>query len=173
MCVFVLCSFCDFLLAEGCHFCVCVCKRSDLHSFFSRVEGYIQRAWQEFFGALRILTSIAIFLVVEALNYVTNHVARPLFLGVVIMTGNRLVKPVLAGLFNLILQPFVIFSWNFVSGVRHVCQPLIDILGGVTSKLAVLLQAFRLVEVNLGDEYLQSRRGVSAGRGARQDGEVV
>ena len=136
-----------------------------------RVEGYVQRGWQEFFGVLRILTSIVVFLVVEALNYVTNHVARPLFLGVVVMTGNRLVKPLLAGLFNLILQPLVIFSWNLASGVRQLCQPLIDILGGVTSRLAVILQAFRLVEVNLGDDYLQSRRGL--GRGSRFDSEVV
>ena len=137
------------------------------------MEGYVQRGWQEFFGALRILTSIAVFLVVEALNYITNHVARPLFLGVVVMTGNRLIKPVLAGLFNLILQPFVIFLWNFVSGVRHVCQPVIDILGGIMSKFAILLQAFRLEEVNLGDDYLQSRRVVGAGRSARYGSEVV
>jgi hypothetical protein len=135
---------------------------------FLRVEGYAKRGWQEFFAVLRIITSIFVLLAVEALQYVTNYIARPLLLGVLSMMGNRLVKPLLAGLFNLVIQPFLIFSWNVASGVRHVLNPLIDVLGAVTSKLAVLLQAFRLVEVNQGSDHYNRLR-VDRGPGREVD----
>ncbi|XP_070207345.1 uncharacterized protein [Littorina saxatilis] len=138
-----------------------------------RVEKLMKRGLQEFYGALRIVTSFIVLLVLETLSFVVGHIARPLVMGVIATAGNQLVKPVLAGAFNFIVQPFTIFAWNVLSGLRHVCQPVIDILDAVMSKCAILLRSFRLVEVNLGDEYFQSRKGVVFGRGGRYSSEVV
>nr|KAG5688890.1 hypothetical protein BaRGS_016458 [Batillaria attramentaria] len=138
-----------------------------------KVETYVRRGWQEFFGALRIVTSIAILLAVEAVNYAINHIASPIFLGVVTTIGNRLLKPLLAAAFNLLLQPVIIFSWNVLSGIRHVFQPVVDVLGAVMSKLAILVQAFRLVEVSLGEDYLlRHKKVIGLGSGARHNIEV-
>ncbi|XP_076451410.1 uncharacterized protein LOC143287334 [Babylonia areolata] len=142
-----------------------------------KMEGYIKRGWQEFFGVLRIVTSVFVSLVVEAVNFITDHIFRPLFVGLLTTSGNRLVKPLLAGLFNLLLQPLVIFLWNLASGLRHACQPLIDIFGGFLAKVTLLVQAFRLVEVNGGGSGgLPNQRvmGLEGGvGGGRRRSEVV
>ena len=153
------------MCVSGVMACVGMCPVPYCFNHSYRVEGYIRRGWQEFFGVLRVLTSILTFLMIEALSYIANHIARPLLLGVIMTTGNRLIKPLLAGIFSVLLQPIIIFLWNLVSGLRHVTQPLIDIFGAIVTKLATLLQAFRLVDVNLGLEYLHNRRVLNDGGG--------
>ncbi|KAL8601448.1 hypothetical protein ACOMHN_042452 [Nucella lapillus] len=148
-----------------------------MSSIAEKWEKLIQRGLREFFGVLRIIVSVAIFLVVETTHFLTNHVARPIFLGVIVTVGNHLLKPVLAGVFSLILQPALIFLWNVFSGARNASRPLVDVLGSVMAKCAILLQSFRLVEVNWGSRGDDSSRGVRVvgwGRGAiGGEGEVV
>ena len=100
---------------------------------------------------MRIVTSIVVFLLVELSDFLINHVLRPLLMAYMVTVGNNLVKPLLAALFSLVLQPFLVFLWNVFSGIRHVCQPVLEIVGSLMTQGAILLRAFRLVEVNCGD----------------------
>ena len=136
------------------------------------MEVVFRRSSQEIFGLARIITSLPVVVATEAVNFVAEHVIRPLILGALKTVSNLMLKPLLAGTFSLILQPIFVFTWNTVNGLRQILSPVVDVLGSVMSKCGALLQSFRLVEVNLGTQKHSSRRcavcSLSGGR-ERQD----
>lgn len=69
--------------------------------------------------------------------------------GLLTTVGDHVLKPFLVGVFNSLLQPLLLFLLNVLCSVRNLTYPLIDILKGICLQLAVVLQAFRLVEVNI------------------------
>ena len=64
------------------------------------------------------------------------------------MVGDHFLKPYLALVFNRIIQPTLIFSWNVLTGIRNLLQPLMDISSVFIAQLGSLLRAFRLFELN-------------------------
>ena len=69
-------------------------------------------------------------------------------MGLLTTFGDYLYKPVLAAFFNAILQPMAVFLYNIGVGLRTIMTPLIDIMRSVFTQIAMLLRAFRLVELN-------------------------
>lgn len=133
-----------------------------------RVERYVRRMWQEVFSVLRILASFIVVFTTELIHFGTSFVLRPLLVGIIASFGNQLIKPLLASVFSMIIQPIFIFMWNIMSAIKNLLMPAIDILGSITSRLSILFASLRLVEVNLAGtsrghnpdkEYLQRRDG--------------
>ncbi|XP_043377339.1 uncharacterized protein LOC119565294 isoform X4 [Chelonia mydas] len=112
-------------------------------------EKVIQQNLREFFGLLRILMNVVLVFLIELVRFLGKSVFQVLVVGLLTTVGDHVLKPFLVGVFNSLLQPLLLFLLNVLCSVRNLTYPLIDILKGICLQLAVVLQAFRLVEVNI------------------------
>ena len=119
-----------------------------VYLLFPRSEKWLHYFWQEFFSTLRIITDFAFIFVLELLRFIFHYVALRVLGGVLIVTGDHFLKPLLAVLFNSVIQPSLIFTRNVLAGVKNLLQPLMDITNSFISQLGSLLRAFRLFELN-------------------------
>lgn len=113
-----------------------------------RSEKWLHYFWQEFFSTVRIITDFAFIFVLELLRFVFHYVVLRVLGGIIIVVGDHFLKPYLALVFNSIIQPAFIFTWNVLSGIRNLLQPLMDISSVFITQLGSLLRAFRLFELN-------------------------
>ncbi|XP_076115275.1 uncharacterized protein LOC143083034 [Mytilus galloprovincialis] len=113
-----------------------------------KFERILIRIYQEFFGVIRIITSIAILLLVETLNYVLKYVLQPLVVGVLGTIGEFFFKPLLSIFFNGFVQPFGIFLWNAAVSFRHMFGPLGDILRRILKEVSMCCKSFKPIEIH-------------------------
>lgn len=113
-----------------------------------KVERVLKRIYQEFFGAIRILTSIAIILIVELLNFVLKHILQPLIVGILGTLGEFFCKPLLSILFNGFVQPFGIFLWNAAVSFRHMFGPIGDILRRILKEFAMCCRSIKPIQIH-------------------------
>ncbi|XP_019639836.1 PREDICTED: uncharacterized protein LOC109481690 [Branchiostoma belcheri] len=111
-------------------------------------EVLVRRGVQEMFGVLRLLVDVFVILAVELARFVFRQILQNLVVGLVVVMGDHFFKPLVAAVFNSFLQPVLMLLWNVATATRTVFGPLVDILRGVALQIAVVLRAFRLVEVN-------------------------
>lgn len=113
-----------------------------------RVERVLKRIYQEFFGVIRIITSIAILLIVELLNFVLKHILQPLIIGVFGTLGEFFCKPLLSICFNGFVQPLGIFFWNAAVSFRHMFGPIGDILRRILKEFAMCCTSFKPIQIH-------------------------
>ncbi|XP_022111753.1 uncharacterized protein LOC110991005 [Acanthaster planci] len=111
-------------------------------------EKLVRRGVQEVFAALRIFVDFLLILILELLRFLAYNVFGLLFVGLLTTFGDYFFKPVLAAMFNSILQPLAVFLYNVGMALKTIFGPLIDIFRALLIQFAMLLRAFRLVEVN-------------------------
>ncbi|CAH1256103.1 Hypp1589 [Branchiostoma lanceolatum] len=111
-------------------------------------EVMVRRGVQELFGVMRLLVDVFVILAVELARFVFRQVVQNLLIGLLVVMGDHFVKPLVAALFNSFLQPVLMLLWNVATATRTVFGPVVDILRGVALQFAVVLRAFRLVELN-------------------------
>lgn len=114
---------------------------------FCRLEQIFQRIWQEFFGALRIVTSFFILFVVEMFKYIIKYVFQPIFIGIFITTGDYVMKPVLSVLFNGFMHPTGVFCWNCCVTTKVVCNPIVEILRKILLQFAMCCRSVRCAQI--------------------------
>ncbi len=114
----------------------------------SRVETLSRRGIQEFFGALQIIIDFFIIFTVESIRFILRQFGRKLIGGTLTAFGDFLTKPVFSALFNSIIQPFFVLIWNIMHGIRKLLEPILILSRELFSQVALVLGAFRLVEVN-------------------------
>lgn len=112
-----------------------------------RLETIFQRIWQEFFGALRIVTSFFILFVVELFKYIIKYVFQPIFIGIFITTGDYVMKPVLSVLFNGFMHPTGVFCWNCCVTTKVVCNPIVEILRKILLQFAMCCRSVRCAQI--------------------------
>ncbi|XP_033751740.1 uncharacterized protein LOC117335690 [Pecten maximus] len=113
-----------------------------------KAEMVLQRIYQEFFGLLRILTSVVILLIVELLKYIIKYILQPLIVGVFGTLGDYIAKPLFSLAFNGFVHPFGVFMWNCFMTLRHMFSPIAEILRKVFIQLAMLCRSIRCVEIH-------------------------
>ncbi|PFX22587.1 uncharacterized protein LOC111334055 [Stylophora pistillata] len=123
-------------------------KEAYMKGVADRSEKWLHYFWQEFFSTVRIITDFAFIFVLELLRFVFHYVLLRVLGGIIIVVGDHFLKPYLALVFNSIIQPAFIFTWNVLSGIRNLLQPLMDISSVFITQLGSLLRAFRLFELN-------------------------
>jgi len=123
-------------------------KEAYMKKVADRSEKWLHYFWQEFFSTVRIITDFAFIFVLELLRFIFHYVVLRVLGGIMILTGDHFLKPLLAVLFNSIIQPSFIFTRNILAGVKNLLQPLMDITNGFLAQLSSLLRAFRLFELN-------------------------
>ncbi|WAR03495.1 hypothetical protein MAR_010053 [Mya arenaria] len=112
-----------------------------------KVDKIMQRVWQEMFAVLRILLSVVIWFTVELARFLARHIFQPIIIGVFVTLGDFLMKPFLSAVFNGFVQPLSIFFWNVFTGMRHMFNPIGEILRKVFEQLAMLFSSIRLFEI--------------------------
>ncbi|XP_078512290.1 uncharacterized protein LOC144771921 isoform X2 [Lissotriton helveticus] len=111
-------------------------------------EKLIRRCWREVFGLLGIFANLVTVFLIELITFLSKSIFQMLAVGMMTAVGDHIIKPFLVALFNNILQPVLIFLLNILTGLRDLTYPFIDVLNGVCLQFAMILQAFRLVEVH-------------------------
>ncbi|XP_032895895.1 uncharacterized protein LOC116985303 isoform X2 [Amblyraja radiata] len=107
----------------------------------------IRHCWRELFAVVRILMNVVTLFLIELVNFLSRAFIEILVAGLLTAIGDHVLKPLLATLFNSLLQPIMIFQLNIFTGIRNLLNPLIDIIRRLIMQIAALLHAFRLVEV--------------------------
>ncbi|XP_060074504.1 uncharacterized protein LOC132554214 [Ylistrum balloti] len=113
-----------------------------------KAEMVLQRVYQEFFGLLRIITSVVILLIIELLKYIIKYIIQPLIVGVFGTVGDYVAKPLFTLAFNGFVHPFGVFMWNCFMTLRHMFSPISEILKKVFVQLAMLCRSIRCVEIH-------------------------
>ncbi|XP_051890031.1 uncharacterized protein LOC127580504 [Pristis pectinata] len=112
-------------------------------------DDVIRHCWRELFAVVRILVNVVSLFLIELVNFLSRSFIQILVAGLLTVIGDHMLKPLLATLFNSLLQPIMIFLLNIFTSIRNLLNPLIDIIRRLVMQIAALLHAFRLVEVNL------------------------
>ncbi|XP_033095546.1 uncharacterized protein LOC117100104 isoform X2 [Anneissia japonica] len=111
-------------------------------------ETLVRRGVQEFFAAFRILVDFILILLLETMRFVAFNILQTLIVGIFNVFGDYLLKPILAALFNSILQPLSTFVYNVAIATRTVMTPIGDIIKVILTPFIMLVKAFRLFEIN-------------------------
>ena len=113
-------------------------------TFFScRSEVILQRFWREVFGVLQILINFFIIFTLELFKTIIRSV-RYLLTGILYTTGDHFVKPLVAAIFNNIVQPFSVLLLNIFTILTNLLKPILALTREILSQVAIPLQAFRL-----------------------------
>lgn len=92
-------------------------------------------------------------------SFVLYSIFRAIIVGFFQTTSDYLLKPVLAVIFNGLLQPMFVFAQNIFQSINSTTSPLTDVLVNIAKPFIECLRAIRLVDVkNLNKEprYLQA-----------------
>ncbi|XP_057662091.1 uncharacterized protein LOC130897323 isoform X2 [Diorhabda carinulata] len=116
--------------------------------FAEKTEAYTTKFWAEIFGSFNIGCSFLISLILQFVRFFLYSILRPLTVGLIQLISDYFFKPILTTLFNAVIQPVLIFFYNIVTSLRDICDPLAEAIGYFFREFAVLIRAFRIIEVN-------------------------
>ncbi|XP_071501446.1 uncharacterized protein [Diadema antillarum] len=111
-------------------------------------ERAVRRCAQEIFATLRILVDLILIFLLEGLRFFLYNVIGALLVGLTLGFGNYFLRPFAAALFNGLCQPIAMFFFNVGVATRTATQPFIEVLHKMLSVVAMVIRAFRLVEIN-------------------------
>lgn len=111
-----------------------------------RTIGYATRFWSEFFGSIHIGVAFVITFILQTYRFLLYSLVNTLLVGILHMTSDYLLKPILTALFNGFVQPPIIFCFNVLSSVRDVLEPVADTLNNFMKPLATVGRSVRLVD---------------------------
>lgn len=112
-----------------------------------RTENYTTKFWAEMFGTLHIGFSFCTSFCLQFCRFITVSLIRPLTVGLMQVSSDYLLKPLLATVFNAVLQPPLIFLKNLAVSFRDFVRPLAESIGFFLREIATVFSAFRFVEV--------------------------
>lgn len=112
-----------------------------------RTEAYTTKFWAELFGTFNIGFSFLTSFVLQFLRFILYTIVRPLTVGILQLTSDYFLKPLLCAIFNAVIQPILIFLYNIASSVRDFCDPVAEAVGFFIRELSTPIRAFRIVEV--------------------------
>ncbi|XP_069485648.1 uncharacterized protein [Ambystoma mexicanum] len=113
-----------------------------------RSEKLIRRGFREVFGLLGIFANLMTVFLIELISFLSKTVFQVLAVGLLTVIGDHIIKPFLVALFNSVLQPILIFLQNILRSLQNLTYPFIDVLKSVSLQIAIVIRAFRLVEVH-------------------------
>ncbi|KAH8300479.1 hypothetical protein KR018_008489 [Drosophila ironensis] len=113
-----------------------------------RANTYATHFWAELFGILHIAVAFVVAFILQSYRFLLYSLVNSLIVGLMNMTADYLVKPVLTMLFNGFLQPPLILLYNILCSLRDILEPVAQTLDNFMKPLATVLRSFRLVDVN-------------------------
>ncbi|KAH8294110.1 hypothetical protein KR054_008409 [Drosophila jambulina] len=119
-----------------------------------RATTYATHFWAELFGLLHIGVAFVVAFVLQSYRFVLYSLVNTLIVGLLHMTSDYLVKPLLTMIFNGYLQPPLIFLYNVLCSMRDILEPVAESINNFMKPLATVGNSVRLADVN----YRQIRR---------------
>ncbi|BFF97346.1 uncharacterized protein DMAD_05780 [Drosophila madeirensis] len=113
-----------------------------------RATTYATHFWAELFGLLHIAVAFVVAFILQSYRFVLYSLVNTLLVGLLHLTSDYVLKPVLTTLFNGFLQPPLILVYNILCSLRDITEPLGDALGHFLNPLATVCGSLRLVDVN-------------------------
>ena len=95
---------------------------------------------------LRIIANLAIIFILELFKFLLVTFVQKLTIGLIVLMGDYLLKPVLSNFFNSLIQPVFIFILNLFLGLKRLLRPVTAIIADVLEPVSNLLKSFRLFE---------------------------
>eukprot|EP00099_Drosophila_melanogaster_P021927 NP_649257.1 uncharacterized protein Dmel_CG3698 [Drosophila melanogaster] len=113
-----------------------------------RATTYATHFWAELFGLLHIAVAFVVAFILQSYRFVLYSLVNTLIVGLLHMTSDYLLKPLLTMLFNGYLQPPLIFLYNVLCSARDILDPVATTLNNLMKPLATVGGSIRLVDVN-------------------------
>ncbi|XP_073838944.1 uncharacterized protein [Musca autumnalis] len=110
-----------------------------------RTTDYATRFWAEVFGSLHIGVAFIVCFILQCYRFILYSVINTLLVGLLHMTSDYLLKPLLAVAFNGYLQPPMIFCFNVLASLRDILEPIAETLNNFMKPLATVGRSVRLV----------------------------
>ncbi|XP_050507487.1 uncharacterized protein LOC126885104 [Diabrotica virgifera virgifera] len=112
-----------------------------------RTEAYTTKFWAELFGSFNIGCSFFMSFVLQSIRFLLYSILKPLTVGIIQIVSDYFFKPMLTTLFNSVIQPILILFYNILTSIRDIFKPVAEAIGYFIREIAVLVGAFRIVEV--------------------------
>lgn len=112
-----------------------------------RTSDYATHFWAEVFGSLHIGVTFLVTFILQSYRFILYSLINTLMVGMLQMTSDYLIKPLLTVLFNGYLQPPLIFCLNILSSIRDMLQPIADAVNSFMKPVATVGRSVRLVHV--------------------------
>lgn len=103
--------------------------------------------WAELYGSLHIVVAFVVAFFLQTFRFILYSIIRPVLVGVVQMTADYLIKPMLTVMFNGLLQPPLVLAFNVFTSVCDMMEPLARMCGHFLKPVADTLRAIRFVEI--------------------------
>ncbi|KAH8240086.1 hypothetical protein KR032_011151 [Drosophila birchii] len=113
-----------------------------------RATTYATHFWAELFGLLHIAVAFVVAFILQSYRFVLFSLVNTLIVGLLHMTSDYLVKPLLTMLFNGYLQPPLIFLYNVLCSIRDILEPVAETINNFMKPLATVGKSVRLADVN-------------------------
>ncbi|KAL1116247.1 hypothetical protein AAG570_005742 [Ranatra chinensis] len=112
-----------------------------------KMETFSSNFWAEIFGFIHIFINFIMAFIMQFFKFLLFTIVRPLMVGILQLASDYFWKPFLTILFNGIFQPVIIFFYNLATSLRDLALPVAQGMGYFLREFAVLIRAFRLVDV--------------------------
>ncbi|KAH8380994.1 hypothetical protein KR200_003839 [Drosophila serrata] len=113
-----------------------------------RATTYATHFWAELFGLLHIAVAFVVAFILQSYRFVLYSLINTLIVGLLHMTSDYLVKPLLTMIFNGYLQPPLIFLYNVLCSIRDILEPVAETINNFMKPLATVGNSIRLADVN-------------------------
>lgn len=106
------------------------------------------RFWAEFYGSIHIGIAFMVAFLLQTYRFILYSLIRPTTVGLLQMTSDYFVKPIIAAIFNGFIQPPIRFLQNVFVAICDMTEPIANMFGNFLGPIKDMIQAFRFIEVN-------------------------
>ncbi|EDW79076.1 uncharacterized protein Dwil_GK12348 [Drosophila willistoni] len=117
-----------------------------------RATTYATHFWAELFGLLHIGVAFIVAFILQFYRFILYSLVNSLIVGLLHMTSDYMIKPILTVIFNGYLQPPMIFLYNILCSMRDILEPVAETLNNFMKPLATVGGSLRLINVNYRQE---------------------
>ncbi|XP_058813713.1 uncharacterized protein LOC131677723 [Topomyia yanbarensis] len=102
--------------------------------------------WAEIFGTLNIGATFVISFWLQLYRFLLYGLVRPVLVGILQITADYMFKPLLAVIFNGLIQPPLVFVQNILTAFGGMLDPVAKLIANFLSPIGRIVQSFRLIE---------------------------
>lgn len=102
--------------------------------------------WSELFDILQIGMAYFVTFILQTYRFLLYFLIKILLVGLLEISSDFMIKPVLKVLYGGFLQPSFEFCFNILSSIRNICMPVADIVNNFMKPVATVGNSLRLVD---------------------------
>ncbi|XP_037934223.1 uncharacterized protein LOC119668699 [Teleopsis dalmanni] len=118
------------------------------YNIAERATDCATRFWAEFFGSLYIGVAFIVTFILQTYRFLLYSFVNTLLVGLLHMTADYFLKPLLTVCFNGFIQPLLTLLQNIFTSIRNALEPISDTFNNCMKPVATVFSSFRIVEIN-------------------------